>query len=77
VTGGAQWRPQSTFAAICRIIASGSAPKDCVRKTIWLPDTRSPEFAERVRRESLALRGRPSEDEALDWIEDAMADDEA
>jgi hypothetical protein len=55
-----------------RLRAQGLRPK-----TIWLPDTRSPEFAEHIRQESIALRGRPSEDDALDWIEDAMADDEA
>lgn len=44
-------------------------------KTLWVPDTRSREFAEKVRRDSLAVRGHPSEREALDWIEDATDDD--
>jgi hypothetical protein len=44
-------------------------------KTIWVPDTRSPSFAEQIRRDSLAVRDLPSESEALDWIEDAMDDD--
>jgi hypothetical protein len=43
--------------------------------TIWVPDTRSPAFAEQIRRDSLAVRDLPSEREALDWIEDATDDD--
>ena len=39
-----------------------------------MPDTRSAAFAERIRRDSLAVRTHPSEREALDWIEDAMDD---
>ena len=61
-------RNMETYRA--RLRAQGLRPK-----TIWVPDTRSPSFAERVRRDSLAVRDLPSEREALDWIEDA-ADDE-
>ena len=46
-------------------------------KILWVPDTRSPDFAEQVRRDSLAVGGRPSEREVLDWIEDAIDDGEA
>lgn len=54
-----------------RLRAQGLRPK-----TVWVPDTRSPDFADQVRRDSLAVRGHPSEGEALDWIEDATDDDE-
>jgi Protein of unknown function (DUF3018) len=54
-----------------RLRAQGLRPK-----TVWVPDTRSPDFAERVRRDSLAVQGHPSEREALDWIEEATDDDE-
>jgi hypothetical protein len=54
-----------------RLRAQGLRPK-----TVWVPDTRSPDFAERVRRDSLAVREHPSEREALDWIEDATDDGE-
>ena len=53
-----------------RLRARGLRPK-----TIWVPDTRSPSFAEQIRRDYLAVRDLPSESEALDWIEDAMDDD--
>lgn len=53
-----------------RLRAQGLRPK-----TIWVPDTRSSAFVERVRRDSLAVRALPSEAEALDWIEDAMDED--
>jgi hypothetical protein len=43
-------------------------------RTVWVPDTRSAAFAERIRRDSLAVRTHPAEREALDWIEDAMDD---
>lgn len=55
-----------------RLRAQGLRPK-----TIWVPDTRSVTFAERVRRDSLSVRDLPSEREALDWIEDASDEDEA
>jgi hypothetical protein len=53
-----------------RLRANGLRPM-----TIWVPDTRSAAFADRVRRDSLAVRDLPSEREALDWIEDATDDD--
>jgi len=40
--------------------------------TIWVPDTRSPEFQAEVRRQSLALRDDPHEQEVLDWIAEVM-----
>lgn len=54
-----------------RLRAQGLRPK-----TIWVPDTRSDSFAERVRRDSLSVRDLPSEREALDWIEDATDDED-
>ncbi|HEY0837750.1 MAG TPA: antitoxin MazE family protein [Azospirillum sp.] len=54
-----------------RLRAQGLRPK-----TVWVPDTRSAGFAERVRRDSLAVRDLPSERAALDWIEDAMDDED-
>ena len=38
---------------------------------IWVPDTRSPKFAEECRRQSLLLREDSAEAELLDWIEAA------
>jgi len=38
---------------------------------IWVPDTRSPKFAEECRRQSLLLREDSAEVELLDWIEAA------
>jgi Protein of unknown function (DUF3018) len=37
---------------------------------LWVPDTRSPEVAAELRRQSLALAGDPAEREILDWIEE-------
>lgn len=37
---------------------------------IWVPDTRSSDFAEQCRRQSLALRGDPQEADVAAWIED-------
>jgi len=54
-----------------RLRAQGLRPK-----TIWVPDARSAAFAERIRRDSLAVRNHPSEREALDWIEGAMDEDD-
>ena len=35
---------------------------------IWVPDTRSPEFAAECRRQGLALRDDPQEKEVLDFL---------
>ncbi|WP_299441800.1 antitoxin MazE family protein [uncultured Rhodospira sp.] len=36
---------------------------------IWVPDTRQPGFAEECRRQCLALRDDPHEQEIIDWLE--------
>ncbi len=39
---------------------------------IWVPDTRSPEFAELCRQQSLAVAaGDPAGDELMQWVEQA------
>lgn len=38
---------------------------------LWVPDTRAPRFADEARRQSLRVSQRPSEAEALDFIEGA------
>ncbi len=35
---------------------------------IWVPDTRSPGFAQECRRQSLLLRHDPLEQETLEWM---------
>ncbi len=40
---------------------------------IWVPDTRSSDFADECRRQSLALRGDSQETDTLNWLE-ASAD---
>ncbi|MHB0775279.1 antitoxin MazE family protein [Halomonas sp. WWR20] len=40
---------------------------------IWVPDTRSPDFAEQCRMQSLALRDDAQESDMLEWIEDVTA----
>jgi len=40
---------------------------------IWVPDTRSSDFADECRRQSLVLRGDPQETNTLNWLE-ASAD---
>jgi len=37
----------------------------------WVPDTRSEEFAERVREQCLKLKGDPAEADVLQFTEDA------
>ncbi|EPC03564.1 hypothetical protein L861_18690 [Litchfieldella anticariensis FP35 = DSM 16096] len=37
---------------------------------IWVPDTRSPDFARQCREQSAALRDDAQEREILDWIEE-------
>ena len=36
---------------------------------IWVPDTKDPSFATKLRRQVLRLRGKPEEREAFDFIE--------
>jgi hypothetical protein len=43
---------------------------------IWVPDTRAPRLVREARRQSLRVRGRKSEREALDFIDAAAADAE-
>ncbi len=43
---------------------------------IWVPDPNRPEFAAEAKRQGLALRGRPEEAEALDFIEAVLASPE-
>ena len=38
---------------------------------IWVPDTRSSDFANECRRQSLALQGDPQEADILNWLEAA------
>lgn len=54
-----------------RLRAQGLRPK-----TIWVPDTRLASFADQIRRDSLSVRELPSEREALDWIENAIDDED-
>jgi len=39
---------------------------------IWVPDPDRPDFAAKARREAALLRGEPEEQEALDFIEQAL-----
>jgi hypothetical protein len=41
---------------------------------LWVPDTKSPQFAARVRRQCQALASDPREAEINDWLAEAMAD---
>jgi hypothetical protein len=36
---------------------------------VWVPDTRAPGFAERIRRECEAVNRSDSEERIMDWIE--------
>ena len=36
---------------------------------IWVPDTKAPSFARKLRRQVAALRGKPEERDAFDFIE--------
>ena len=47
-----------------RLRAAGLRPVQ-----IWVPDTRAEDFAEEARRQSLLVRDRASERQALDFIE--------
>ena len=39
---------------------------------VWVPDPKRPEFAREAERQATLLRGRPEENEALDFIEAAF-----
>lgn len=43
--------------------------------TLWVPDTRSPEFQAEVRRQSLVAAQHPEEQAVLEWIEDVVDTD--
>ena len=42
---------------------------------LWVPDTRSPGFAEECRRQSAAVADDPQEREALEWLQSVADDD--
>ena len=42
---------------------------------LWVPDTRSAEFAAECRRQSAMLAADPQEDDTLNWIEQAADTD--
>ena len=42
--------------------------------TLWVPDTRTPEFRESLRREAALLRNHPSTKEGEEFVEAALAD---
>jgi len=43
---------------------------------LWIPDTRTPEFAEQARREALAIKASAESAAVMDWIEEhGMLDD--
>lgn len=44
---------------------------------IWVPDTRTPGFAEEARRQSLAVNAIDEQDSVMDWIEAVCEFDEA
>ena len=44
---------------------------------IWVPDTRTPEFAEEARRQSLAVNAADQQDGTMDWVEAVSEFDEA
>lgn len=44
---------------------------------IWVPDTRTPEFVEEARRQSLAVNAVDEQDGIMDWIEAVSEFDEA
>ncbi len=43
---------------------------------VWVPDTRSPEFAERVRRECARMNAADERDGLMDWVEAVSVFDE-
>jgi hypothetical protein len=42
---------------------------------IWVPDVRSPEFQEKLNEQLEAINASKSHRDAMDWIEEVMADD--
>jgi Protein of unknown function (DUF3018) len=42
---------------------------------LWLPDVRSKEFQEQAERSAAALRGHPSEDDTMQFLEALHAED--
>lgn len=42
---------------------------------LWVPDTRSPGFAEECRRQSALLANDPQEHDALEWLQSVADDD--
>ncbi|MCX7228573.1 MAG: antitoxin MazE family protein [Burkholderiales bacterium] len=42
---------------------------------LWVPDTRSPGFAEECRRQSARLADDPQERDALEWLQSVADDD--
>jgi hypothetical protein len=42
---------------------------------LWVPDTRSPGFAEECRRQSAVLADDPNERDALEWLQSVADDD--
>lgn len=42
---------------------------------MWVPDVNTPGFQERLNRQIAAINARSSSGEALDWIEEVIADD--
>jgi hypothetical protein len=42
---------------------------------LWVPDTRSPGFAEECRRQSAVLADDPNERDALEWLRSVADDD--
>lgn len=67
---GSKERPRSSARKMAdyraRLRAAGLRPIQ-----LWVPDTRAPRFAAEARRQSLLVSRRPSEAEALDFIEGA------
>ena len=42
---------------------------------IWVPDVRSPEFQAKLNKQLEAINASKSHRDAMDWIEEVMADD--
>ncbi len=63
-------KPQDKFSAY-RARKKAAGYKE-IRRWVW--DVNAPTFKEQLRREAEILKSAPEEWEALDFIEDAMAD---